>query len=71
MKKTTVIFLAVLLTACTETPEQHEKSVARLAISNCWDDQSKKSLEPGEARFIAMACEKMENDFITKYGVKP
>jgi hypothetical protein len=71
MKKITVLIVLTLLTACNETPEEHERSVARLAIQNCWEDQSKKSLEPGEARFIAMACEKMENDFRQKYGFKP
>jgi len=71
MKKVLLTLGIVLLAGCEETPEQHEKSVARLAIENCHEDQQKKSLEPGEARFIARACEKMEDEFTAKYGVKP
>jgi len=53
------------------SPEEKEKSQARDAISLCWSDQEKKSNTPGEARFIAGACEKMESDYKTKYGVSP
>jgi hypothetical protein len=49
----------------------NEKWQARRAIENCWDDQKKKSLDPGTQRLIAGACEKMERDFTQKYGTSP
>lgn len=55
----------------TPSPEEREKSSARRAIELCWQDQGRKSLAPDAARFIAGACEKMETDFVAKYGVKP
>ncbi len=48
-----------------------EKDIARRAVSLCWQDQSRKSLTPGEARFIAGACEKMESDFRQRWGHSP
>lgn len=55
----------------TPSPGQNEKARKRDAIALCWDDQRKKSNTPEVARFIAGACEKMEADFLAKYGVKP
>lgn len=52
-------------------PQNDEKAHARGAIDVCWKEQSKKSLDPGSARFIAGACEKMEADFKDRYGFKP
>jgi hypothetical protein len=58
-------------------PKQKEKnswldypSVAQGAISNCWDEQKRKSLELNSQRLIASFCENMERDFIKKYGVE-
>lgn len=52
-------------------PAAREKADARAAISTCWDTQQAKSNSPGDSRFIAGACEKMERDFTTKYGHTP
>lgn len=47
------------------------KSNAREAISQCWSNQGKKSNSPGEAQFIAGACEKMEDNFRKEYKANP
>jgi hypothetical protein len=41
------------------------------AIELCWNEQKRPSLEPGEARFVAAACEKMEADYRAKHGRNP
>lgn len=48
-----------------------DKQRARDAIDLCWKEQSRKSLSPGEARFVASTCELMEGDFRKKYGHAP
>lgn len=48
-----------------------QKQQARSAIDICWQEQERKSLDPSSARFIAGACERMESDFLQKYGHKP
>ncbi len=47
------------------------KTQARRTIETCWDDQGKKSLDPATARFVAGTCERLEADFMAKYGVRP
>jgi hypothetical protein len=37
----------------------------------CWEQQSRKSLDPGSARFVASTCENMERDFRGKYNLNP
>jgi len=53
------------------TPEDREMDGTRAGIDLCWENQNRKSNDPGTARFIAGACERMEADFVTKYGRKP
>lgn len=53
------------------TPEGQAKARARDAIDLCWSEQKRKSLAPGESQFVAAACERMESDFVSKYGVRP
>ena len=53
------------------TPEGQAKSQERRAIELCWDEQKRKSLDPGTQRFVASTCEMMERKFQEKYGVKP
>lgn len=53
------------------TPEGQAKARARDAIDLCWSEQKRKSLAPGESQFVAAACERMESDFLSKYGVRP
>lgn len=50
-----------------DTPKWQDRE----AIERCWDVQAKKSLDPSTARFAASVCEKMEDKFLTAYGVKP
>lgn len=66
-----IVGVLIVLSGCTQSPAEEAKSVARYAISNCWDTQKAKSNEPSEARFIAGACEKMERDFQKTYGFAP
>jgi hypothetical protein len=55
----------------SNTPEGQERSKQRDVISRCWDEQKRKSLEPAAARALAAICEKMEQDFRSKWGVNP
>lgn len=55
----------------TPSPEEVERSNARMGIDACWQDQQRKSLEPSQARFIASVCEKMEADYRKKHGRNP
>lgn len=48
-----------------------EKDIAREAIKLCWSDQSKKSLDPGTARFVASTCEKMETEYKARWNANP
>lgn len=65
-----VIFFAIGFSE-SNTPEGKERSRQRAAIDLCWKDQQRRSNDPGTARFIAGACEKMEADFKAKWGVNP
>lgn len=53
------------------SPEAEARGTERRAIAMCWDNQTKKSLDPAAARFIAGACERMENDFRAKHRMNP
>ena len=64
------VFLIFFIKACND-PTIGERGNAQSAIELCWKEQGRKSLTPGEQRFIAGACEKMEEKFEAKYGVKP
>ena len=55
----------------TPSPEEVEKNTARAAIESCWSEQGKKSLDPSQARFVAGACEVMEQRFRDRFGVAP
>ena len=52
-------------------PVAHEKADARASILACRDTQKARSQTPGETRFDADSCEKMERDFTAKYGHTP
>lgn len=58
-----------MVDATSWTPD--EKSQKRSTIEQCRKEQARKSLTPGEAQFIAGACETMEREFEEKFGVKP
>lgn len=53
------------------SPEAQEKGRERDAIALCWQDHERKSLDPSTKRFVASACEMMEQRFTTKHGHKP
>lgn len=59
------------LSACSESPEQKERSHSRDVIATCWKEQSKKSIAPSEARFVAGVCERLEDKYREKYGRNP
>lgn len=66
-----LFILFTLVAALTYSPKDKAMSDDRIGIKVCWDGQSKKSLTPEQARFIASACEEMETKFRAKYGVTP
>lgn len=53
------------------TPEGQERRRQREVIALCWDNQGKKSNDAGTAQFIASACERMESDYVRRWGSKP
>ncbi len=53
------------------TPEANERAHARAVIKTCWGEQARKSLDSGTARFVASTCERLENDFRSKYRAEP
>lgn len=57
--------------AISPDPQSDEKYNKRAAIKMCWEDWEKKSNPPGLSRLIASACEKMEDDFTSKYRIRP
>lgn len=68
-----IAFAAFMTLGWSESrkPGAEEKSRLRRSIDLCWDEQKRKSLDPGTARFVASTCEMMENDFRAKYGHAP
>jgi DNA-directed RNA polymerase subunit RPC12/RpoP len=53
------------------SPEDKEKASDRAKIKLCWEDQARKSLDPGTARFVASMCENFEQEFRAKYRHNP
>lgn len=66
-----ILLVLVVLIQAGNTPEAKAKSEARAAIELCWKEQGRKSLDPGTQRFVAGACETMENSFRERYRVNP
>lgn len=66
-----LISLIAIGSCLNKDPEFRAKSQAKYAIELCWERQSKKSLTPAEARFIAGACEMMEQEYRDKYRSNP
>lgn len=54
-----------------DSPAAKERRHAEEAIRLCWQEQQRKSFTPGEQRFIAGACERMDADYLRKYGSRP
>lgn len=53
------------------TPEGKERQAEKDKIARCWEIQNKKSLDSSTARFAAELCEKLEDDYLKKWGRKP
>jgi ribosomal protein L40E len=53
------------------TPEGKQSAQERMAIDLCWSEQSRKSLSSSETRFVAGACEMMEERFRAKWNRAP
>lgn len=53
------------------SPEAKERAEERRTIEYCWDEQKKKSLAPDTQRFVAGACERLEDDFRKKWNRNP
>lgn len=65
------VLLMVIGSCAGNSPDGNERHASRDAIKYCWEQQSRKSLDPGTARFAASACEKMESDYREKWGRNP
>lgn len=66
-----LLILLVIGFSSASTPEAKQRAKERTAIDYCWKEQRRASLTPAEARFIAGACEKMEDDFRAKHHRNP
>lgn len=64
-------FLIGIFSNSNSSPEAKEKNRAREAISICWKDYESKSFDPATKRFVAGACEMMEQKFKDKYHDTP
>lgn len=55
----------------TPSPQENEMQRQRASIEYCWKEQARKSLEPSSQRFIAGACERMEDGFRQRFSTNP
>jgi hypothetical protein len=63
------LIIAFAKSAMTPTsPDNIEKARDKGAIEQCWNSQGRKDVAPGDARWVASVCYKMEDDFKAKYG---
>lgn len=67
------LFAAFLMFGATvgNTPEYQAKAQERNTIGFCWTEQKRLSLTPGDQRFIAGSCERMESEFRQKHNENP
>lgn len=64
--------LIMIVGSCAgNTPDGREREASRGAISQCWAEQERKSLNPSVARTVAAACEQMEENYRKKWGTAP
>lgn len=66
-----VVLAFMFFSQKSKEPASVEKFKSQDAIKFCWSEYEKKSNTDAEKRFIAKACEQMEEDFVKKYGRKP
>ena len=53
------------------TPDSVELRNDRAAIQDCWQRHANAPLSPTELKYVAEACEFMENEFVLKYRQNP
>jgi hypothetical protein len=66
-----LFLLMMLIGSCTPKEKRDTKARDRAAIQLCWEEQSRKSLDPAAARFSASACEMMERNFRGTHNAQP
>ncbi len=66
-----MMFIGWMSSGNSSSTSSDGKSRDRAAIKMCWEEQSRKSLDPGAARFAAGACEMMERNFRGTYNAQP
>lgn len=52
-------------------PDSVELNNDRAAIEDCWQRHANAPLSPTELKYVAEACEFMENEFVLKYRQNP
>lgn len=52
-------------------PDSAEQRNDRAAIKDCWKRHANSALSPTELKYVAEACEFMENEFLLKYRQNP
>ena len=62
------VLLVLMLIGIRSDPEKQQ---ARDAISLCREGQADELMDIEARRFVRATCDKMEQDFVRKYGVKP
>jgi hypothetical protein len=60
--------LAVIILVEAQSPASTAMAQAQAAIDSCWQAQQRKSLGPEEQRYVAKACETMEERFFERFG---
>lgn len=67
------LFAAFMLLGAfvSRSPDAQALGQERRAIALCWENQAKKSADPEQARFIAGACELLEQRFQQAHGLRP
>lgn len=67
-----VLTLLFIIGSCSSPNSPMDtKARDRAAIKLCWQEQARKSLDPGAARFAASACEMMEREFRGRHNAQP
>lgn len=64
------VFMMIVGNLTSNAP-MDTKTRDREAIKLCWEEQSRKSLDPATARFAASTCEMMEREFRGKHNAQP
>ncbi|MCB5185031.1 hypothetical protein LG201_07420 [Methylobacillus gramineus] len=66
-----VVLTYLFVTTNHEVIDSHEQANDRAAIKSCWKNHANTPLSPIEQKYVAEACEFMENEFLLKYRSKP